>query len=81
MQQETYQESETRILAAVEELKASPELHNVKTYAAAHNLQYKRLLHRYNGGHSKSTRAPTNRRLNDAQEDALKGYLAGKLPK
>lgn len=48
---------------------------NISSYAKVHNLGYKRLLRAYNNAPTRSDKRPTNYRLNNAQDLALKRYL------
>ncbi len=43
--------------------------------ASAYEVPLRRLQRRWNGGASKSTRAPTNKALTEEQEDAIREYI------
>jgi hypothetical protein len=62
---------EEQIARAVKELKQQ-EFPNISATARKFDVPYQRLKRRFHGGHSKSTRPPTNRKLNSDQEYALK---------
>ncbi|KAE8190035.1 hypothetical protein CF336_g5475, partial [Tilletia laevis] len=70
-----YQEEEERVLCAVEEAQKSEGKINLSAIARKHNVDVQRLTRRYNGKASKSTRAPTNRKLNDTEEKVLLAWI------
>ncbi|KAE8213290.1 hypothetical protein CF319_g9184 [Tilletia indica] len=76
----SYKEEEELILDAVEEAQAivaSGEIKlNLSALARKYKVDAQRLARRYAGGESKSTRAPTNRKLTELQEKALLEYIA-----
>lgn len=71
---ELYTDTEARIEQALEALKRD-ESPNITFYARQFKVNYERLRRRYQGGNSRSTRHPTNRKLDPAQEDALCDYI------
>src|SRR6266480_2094371 len=71
---ELYHDIEHRIDDALKALQhqTNPEVASV---AREYDVPYQRLLARFNGRNSKSTRPPTNRKLTEEQESALCQYL------
>ena len=71
---DTYSDIEDRISNALQCLQQSKHP-NVAAVAKELDVPYKRLLARFNGRKSRSTRPPTNRKLTEEQEGALCQYL------
>lgn len=67
---ETYKEIEVRVLEALKTAQNSDNP-NLSKIARDHNVPYQRLFRRFKGAKSKFTRAPTNRKLNPVQENAI----------
>ena len=64
-----------RIVEIVKELKALPHKPNLKQVSDDRKCDYDKLWRAYRGYNSRSTRRAPNRRLDDAEELALKQFL------
>ncbi|KAE8179585.1 hypothetical protein CF328_g9433 [Tilletia controversa] len=73
----SYAELEEKVLTALEEAQAEPRgKPNITAIAKKHGVDAQRLRRRFHGKESKSTRPPTNRKLTDAQEEAILTWIA-----
>ncbi|KAE8238179.1 hypothetical protein A4X03_0g8919 [Tilletia caries] len=73
----TYKETEEQLECALEEVRACKGKPNFAKIAKKWKVHRQRLSRRFQGKtQSKSTRPPTNRKLNSAQEQALMAYVA-----
>ena len=72
---DNYAAEEERVEDAVEEALRSPDKPNFKALAKKYQVNRLRISRRYHGGKSRSSRAPTNRKLSDQQEESLKEWI------
>ena len=71
----SYKEVESRIQKVLEDIQKSEKKPNLKDYSRKYHVPYDRLVRRYHGKASKSTRQRTNQRLDNTQVKALKGFI------
>ena len=71
---DSYKQIESRIENALVAI-SREETPNISRFAREFNVPYQRLLNRFKGRNSRSTRSPTGRLLSDAQESALCHYI------
>src|SRR5215469_3907302 len=71
---DSYKQIESRIENALVAI-SREETPNISRFACEFNVPYKRLLNRFKGRNSRSTRPPAGRLLSDAQESALCRYI------
>ncbi|KAE8183083.1 hypothetical protein CF328_g8303 [Tilletia controversa] len=70
-----YHEDEEKLQCALEEARSTVGKVNISALARKYGVDMQRLTRRYKGKESKTTRAPTNRKLTDAQESAILAWI------